>query len=180
MTKSTSKLCIEVFTTVNLIGANNNLAFLIPVQFYASKKADNSLVNDFCGDGKTSQTLLKEIPYLKSLLISIIPELEILFKTYTIQLKSKIDDSYVVDITDTRSAQLGIALGLCILFRKSLGLSTNENFASTGSLDDLGFIKKVNDMDIKKRVAENSIHIDSSSCNHLFDGLHKIGGLELR
>jgi hypothetical protein len=83
-------------------------------------------------------------------------------------------------IIGTSSAQLSIALAMCALLRKRLNLSNESVFASTGSLDPLGFITYVSDLQIKRSVEKDIVLIDGSKYMHLFDVLKAVNFLENR
>jgi hypothetical protein len=72
--------------------------------------------------GTVGFTLAKELPYIKSILCRLFPEMSLFLKNVQLQVKSEIDDYYDCEIADTTSAQLPLALSLCMLLRKSFGL----------------------------------------------------------
>ena len=127
--------------------------------------------------GNIGTALLKELVYVQKIVARLIPEV----RMYLDKVKLCLDVSHdACEIAGTSSSQLALALSLCSLLRKSLGLESSERFAATGSLDPLGFIGPVDDLLIKMAAAQDLILIESSSFGHLFEALDGINCLERR
>lgn len=170
---------MEINSTVgiNLIGLASNKATIIPIQVGVKNVQNNP--NDF-GVGAVGSALAKELPYIRSIICRLFPEMFLFLNDVQLQLSADIDNVYDCKIVDTASAQLPLALSLCILLRKSLDLPCIENFAATGTLDPLGFITQVENLLIKRIAAQSMFLIEPSEFQHMFDALEAINCLVVR
>ncbi|WP_342265126.1 hypothetical protein [Cardinium endosymbiont of Philonthus spinipes] len=162
---------------INLIGLANGQAIVIPIQLCG--KTNQSNAND-SGVGAIGKALVKELPYIKAIVSRLFPEILFLLKNVHFQLSADLDNQYDCEIIDTVSAQLPLALLICMLLRKALGLPVIENCAATGTLDPLGFITHVQNLFLKKLAAKNSLLIEPSSFYHIFHALKAIHCLVIR
>ena len=168
---------INATVDINLIGLASNKAIIIPIQVCG--KTDQNNANDF-GVGAVGSALAKELPYIKSIVCRLFPEMLFFLKDVQLQLSADIDNRYDCKIVDTVSAQLPLALSLCMLLRKSFGLPLIANFAATGTLDPLGFITPVEDLLSKRLAAQNTLLIEPAGFHHIFDALKAINCLVIR
>lgn len=162
---------------INLIGLANDQAIIIPIQLCGRTNQNNA--NDG-SIGAIGMALVKELPYIKAILCRLFPEMLFFLKNMQLQLSADLDNQYDCEIMDTVSAQLPLALSICMLLRKSLGLSVIENFAATGTLDPLGFITHVQNLFLKKLAAKNRLLIEPSDFHHIFHALKAIHCLVTR
>ena len=157
-----------------VIGSAGDKAMRIPIQ--VSGMTVHSIPVDR-GIGTIGSAMVNELPYIRSVVSRLLPEMRLFLSNTQLQVE---DNFYNCTVIGTSSAQVALALAICALLRKSLSLPTEEFFASTGSLDPLGFITPVEDLLIKRSAVKNMLLIDSSKYKHLFDALHAIGCLIVR
>lgn len=168
---------VDTTVGINLIGLANNQAIIIPIAL--SGKTNQQDVSDW-GVGAIGIALAKELPYIKAIIGRLFPEMLSFLKNVQLQLSTQLDDQYDCEILDTVSAQLPLALSICMLLRKALGLPLIENFAATGTLDPLGFITHVQNLFLKKLAAKGKLLIEPSGFQHIFHALKAIHCLVIR
>jgi hypothetical protein len=163
--------------SIYVIGITQNKALPIPLQISISNN-DQGLRDR--GMGEIGGALATELPYVKSVMGRLLPEISIFLENKRIELVSEIDKNYHFEVMDTSSAQLPLALSICMVLRKSFGLSYLENFSATGALDPLGFVTHVEQIPLKKLAAGNILFFDPFSLHHIFIALRTMSCLVTR